>query len=129
MSIRQRIYGAFAVWIIGGLALGAAMVYDERFLIPLLVLQVLIASITMRARCPVCGYPVLKRERRTDIGRFTVWVARVPRCCTNCGAPLETFEKPRGAPEARADLVLSQDEPRRISRRPRDGEEQEFREP
>ena len=89
MTVRARVYGTLLVWMVLSLALGLAALYlSTAYLILVLVLQIVAAVIVMRTRCPHCGYPVLKRERRTDIGHLTVWVPVVEERCHRCGRPL-----------------------------------------
>jgi hypothetical protein len=98
MSIRWRIYGTFAIWLAGSLALGLAAAYvNELFLVPILVLLVAAGFVALQTRCPACGHPVLKREARTTIGHIEVWVPLVPKYCAHCGAPLTSPRVPAGA--------------------------------
>lgn len=89
MKITTRVYGTLASWMVGGLALILAALYvSTSFLIVLLVFMFSLAAILFHTRCPWCRYPILKRERRTNIGHLAVWVPVVPERCPRCGHQL-----------------------------------------
>lgn len=87
MPARRKVYLAWLIWVVGGMAFGALGAATENGLwfVLLGVLFVGTAVFTMNVRCGRCRYPLLKRERTTDIGHLTVWVPVVPRHCPRCG--------------------------------------------
>ena len=90
MASRRKLYLGLFVLVIGGTALAVlgATTGNGLWFVLLAVLFVGTAVFLMNIRCARCGYPVLKRERKTAIGHLTVWVSAVPSHCRNCGRRL-----------------------------------------
>jgi len=87
MRVRQRLITLVSLAVINGLALIiAAIEFHSAFAILAIVVPAVFGAMTLAIRCPRCGHPVMKRNRRVAGERWSYWGGfTIPRNCPRCG--------------------------------------------
>lgn len=115
LTIRDRAILALALG--AGLVLGTfplAKAFPRIGFPVLLTCFLLVALASRRLRCPRCGNPILRKQRRVGMGRLSVWTGFPPAECRRCGLSFETDPVPK---TGRRELVVEHQPPCESSRR------------